>query len=137
MKKDFLLARLWLARSLLAVGRQQEALDETAQAEQALREWPVLMTARGFTYGKMGKREEAQAVLREMQQLSSRRFVTAYGMALVYAGLGEKDDAFAWLQKAFDERSHWLVWLRLDPRWDSLRADPRFDALVRRMNYPA
>lgn len=137
MKKDFLLARLWLARSLLAVGRQQEALDETAQAEQALREWPVLMTARGFTYAKMGKRDEARAVLREMQQLSSRRFVTAYGMALVYAGLGEKDDAFAWLQKAFDERSHWLVWLRLDPRWDSLRDDPRFDALVRRMNYPA
>ena len=68
--------------------------------------------------------------------MSCRRFVTAYGMALVYVGLGEKDDAFAWLHKAFDERSHWLVWLRLDPRWDSLRDDPRFDALVRRMNYP-
>ena len=137
MKKDFLLARLWLARSLLAVGRLQEALDETAQAEQGLRDWPVLVTARGFTYGRMGKRDEARAVLREMEQLSSRKFVTAYGMALVYAGLGEKDDAFAWLQKAFDERSHWLVWLRLDPRWNSLRADPRFEALVLRMNYPA
>jgi hypothetical protein len=43
----------------------------------------------------------------------------------------------AWLEKAFEERSHWLVWLRLDPRWNSLRGDSRFDALVQRMNYPA
>lgn len=95
------------------------------------------MTARGFTSGVMGRRDEARAVLRDMQQLSSRRFVTAYGMALVHAGLGDKEEAFAWLEKAFEERSHWLVWLRLDPRWNNLRGDPRFDALVQRMNYPA
>jgi len=137
MKKDFLLAHLWLARSLVQVGRLEEALAETAYAEQGAREWPVLITARGFTNGVMGRRDEARAVLREMEQLSSRRFVTAYGIALVYAGLGENDDAFRWLEKAFEERSHWLVWLRLDPRWKNLRGDPRFDALVQRMNYPA
>jgi tetratricopeptide (TPR) repeat protein len=137
MKKDFLIARVWLARSLLAQDRLKDALDETAQAEEAVREWSVLMAARGFTYALMGKREDALAVLGEMQQLSSRRFVTAYGVALVYTGLGENDHAFVWLQKAFDERSHWLVWLRLDPRWNSLRANPRFDLMVRRMNYPA
>jgi DNA-binding winged helix-turn-helix (wHTH) protein/TolB-like protein/tetratricopeptide (TPR) repeat protein len=137
MKKDFILAHLWLARSFLQMGRFEEALAETAHAEQGGREWPVLMTARGFTYGVTGRRDEARTVLREMQQLSSRRFVTAYGMGLVHAGLGEKEEAFAWLEKAFEERSHWLVWLRLDPRWNSLRSDPRFEALVQRMNYPA
>lgn len=136
MKKDFMLAHLWLARAYLQVGRMEEALAETAYAEQGAREWPVLMTARGFTSGVMGRRDEARAVLRDMQQLSSRRFVTAYGMALVHAGLGDKEEAFAWLEKAFEERSHWLVWLRLDPRWNNLRGDPRFDALVQRMNYP-
>ena len=79
---------------------------------------------------------EARAVLREMDALSTQRFVTAYGVALVHAGLGQSDEAFRWLDRAFDERSHWLVWLRLDPRWKSLRDDPRFGALVARLNYP-
>lgn len=55
------------------------------------------------------------------KRFRNQRFITAYGVALVYAGIGEKDKAFKWLNKAFDERSHWLVWLRLDPRWDVLK----------------
>ena len=51
--------------------------------------------------------------------------------------MNRKDDAFAWLDKAFDERSHWLVWLRPDPRWKIIRDDPRFDALIERLRYPA
>jgi DNA-binding winged helix-turn-helix (wHTH) protein/Tfp pilus assembly protein PilF len=136
MKPDFALAHLWLARSLLEMGKLEEAMQETSDAEKSEREWPVLMAARGFTSGVMGKSADARDMLREMHQLSSRRFVTAYGFALVHAGLGEKDEAFQWLEKAFEERSHWLVWLRLDPRWKALRADPRFDALVQRMKYP-
>jgi hypothetical protein len=57
-------------------------------------------------------------------------------MALVHAGIGDKEQAYAWLEKAFAERSHWLVWLRLDPRWKTLRGDPRFAELVERLNYP-
>ena len=62
--------------------------------------------------------------------------MTSYGVALVYAGLGENDQAFAWLNKGYAERTHWLVWLKLDPRWDSLRSDPRFQDLLRRMGLP-
>ena len=83
-----------------------------------------------------GMTSEAQAVLREMDALAKQRFVTAYGIALVHAGLGHKDEAFSWLDRAFEERSHWLVWLRLDPRWNSLRDDPRFAALIAKMKYP-
>jgi hypothetical protein len=71
-----------------------------------------------------------------MDALSRQRFVTSYGVALVHAGLGRADEAFQWLGRAFDERSHWLVWLRLDPRWKSLHHDPRFPALVAKMNFP-
>lgn len=137
MKSDFLVAHLWLARTYLALGRFDEAIRETGFAQGKAREWPVLVTARGFTYGMAGRTEEARAVLLEMEALAAQRFVTAYGMALVHTGLGRKDEAFRWLEKAFEERSHWLVWLRLDPRWTPLRDDPRFPALVARMKYPA
>ena len=137
MKSDFLLAHLWLARALLEQGEYNAALLETAAAEQKAREWSVLVAARGFTYGKAGMRKDAEAVLQEFQALSKQRFVTAYGVALVHAGIGQSDEAFRWLDRAFDERSHWLVWLRLDPRWKGLHRDARFAALISRMRYPA
>jgi tetratricopeptide (TPR) repeat protein len=137
MKSDFLLAHLWLARALLEMRRFDAALAETAVAEGIARDWSVLVTARGFTYAMAGMTSEAQAVLREMNTLAKQRFVTSYGIALVHAGLGHKDEAFGWLDKAFEERSHWLVWLRLDPRWKNLRDDPRFATLIERIKYPA
>jgi len=137
MKSDFLLAHLWLARALLEMRRFDAALAETAVAESKARDWSVLVTARGFTYAVAGRPNEAQAVLREMDALARQRFVTSYGIALVHAGLGHKDEAFSWLDRAFEERSHWLVWLRLDPRWKSLRDDPRFATLIEKIKYPA
>jgi adenylate cyclase len=71
-----------------------------------------------------------------LERLSGRRFVTSYGIALVHAGLGQNDAAFASLNNAFGERSNWLVWLRLDPRWNGLRSDPRFEQLVSRLRFP-
>ena len=137
MKSDFLLAHIWLARALLEQGQFDAALAETAVAEAKAREWSVLVAARGFTYGMAGMTREAQAMLQEMEALSKHRFVTSYGVALVHAGLGQIDQAFRWLDRAFDERSHWLVWLRLDPRWKSLHGDARFATLVSRMRYPS
>ena len=55
------------------------------------------------------------------------------GVALVHAGLGETERALAWLESAYEEKSHWLVWLNLDPRWDRLRDEPRFQALVKKI----
>lgn len=136
MKGDFMLAHLWLARTYLEMGRLDDALAATAFAEQRAREWPVLVAARGYTLAVAGRKEEARAVLREMEALSKTRFVTAYGVALVHAGLNQKEEAFRWLEKAFEERSHWLVWLRLDPRWNNLRRDPAFAEMVARMKYP-
>jgi len=75
-------------------------------------------------------------VLAELQDVAKRRFVTAYGVALVYAGIGDSESAFTWLDRAFAERSHWLVWLRFDPRFEQLRADPRFTELLHRIEFP-
>ena len=136
MKEDFTLAHLWLARTFVEMGRIDDAFAHLDRLEARLREWPVLMAARGYTLGIAGRTAQAHAVLAEMKDLSKRRFVTAYGVGLVHAGLGETDEAFAWLEKAFEERSHWLVWLRLDPRWKRIRGDPRFGAMLSRMNFP-
>jgi len=136
MKSDFALAHLWLARAFLAAGRFKESLAEAGRAESVIPGWPVIVVQRGYTLGTMGRADDARAVLSELATMSTKRFVTAYGVALVYTALGDKEQAFAWLDKAFAERSHWLMWLRFDPRWKSLRGDPRFAELVERLKYP-
>ena len=65
--------------------------------------------------------------------MSKRRYISPYLFAVVYVGLGDKDQAFAWLDKAYQDRSFWLIWLKFEPRFDSVRDDPRFQDLLRRI----
>ena len=136
LNKDFPPARLWLGRTYQELGRLDDALAEFQHVEEKLPEWPVSIAARGFVAGVAGRTNDAQNTLVELRRLAGEKFVTSYGVALVHAGLGQRDSAFVWLNKAFDERSHWLVWLRLDPRWKGLRSDPRFAELVGRVGFP-
>ena len=70
--------------------------------------------------------------------MSEHRYIAPYNVAVIYAGLGEKDEAFTWLNRAYDDRSYTLVeYLTTDARLDSLRSDPRFDELRRRIGLPA
>jgi len=68
--------------------------------------------------------------------MSKRRYISPYLFAVVYVGLGDKDQAFAWMEKAYQDRSFWLIWLKVEPRFDSLRDDPRFVNLLRRIGLP-
>ncbi len=96
-------------------------------------EWSFSMSGLGHVYGVSGKKAEARAVLDELKQRSRQEYVPADSIALVYEGLGEKDQAFTWLEKAYEEHAFKMAWLKVDPQWDSLRSDPRFADLVRRM----
>lgn len=136
MNPNFPLAHLWLGRAYQQKQMYAEAIAEFRQAANVLRDWPVTIAAIGFVQGKAGSRAQARKTLEQLKRLSRKRYVTAYGIALVYAGLGDTSRAFAWLNKAVEERTHWLVWLKLDPRWDDLRADPRFPQLLRRVGLP-
>jgi tetratricopeptide (TPR) repeat protein len=136
LNRDFPPAHLWLGRTYQELGRFDDALAEFQCVEDKLPEWPVSIAARGFVVGTAGRVDEAQNILVELQRLAGKKFVTSYGVALVHAGLGQRDSAFAWLNKAFDERSHWLVWLHLDLRWKGLHSDPRFAELVSRVGFP-
>jgi DNA-binding winged helix-turn-helix (wHTH) protein/TolB-like protein len=136
LNKDFSPAHLWLGRTYQELGEFDDSLAEFRHVEERAGEWPVSVAARGFVAGVAGHPDEAQKILTELERLATRKFVTSYGVALAQAGLHQNDEAFAWLNKAFDERSNWLVWLRLDPRWNGLRSDSRFTELVSRMGFP-
>jgi serine/threonine-protein kinase len=90
----------------------------------------------GCAYGRAGRRGEALKLLADLNALSTQRYVGSYDMAMIYAGLGDKEHAFAELEKAFVERSNQLVYLNAEPAWETLHSDPRFADLSRRMRLP-
>jgi DNA-binding winged helix-turn-helix (wHTH) protein len=136
MNGDFPPAHLWLGRTYQELGRYDEAITAFRHVENRLPDWPVPSAARGFVEAIAGRTAQARATLKNLDMLSKRKFVTSYGLALVHASLGDTDEAFACLERAFAERSHWLIWLRLDPRWKTIRLDPRFDECMSRVGYP-
>lgn len=93
---------------------------------------PLMLALLGHAYAASGQKPAAQNVLNELRELQGRRYVSPYTIAAIYAGLGEKDQAFKWLDKAEEERDIWLMNLKVDPVFKTLRTDPRFpDLLVR------
>jgi hypothetical protein len=90
----------------------------------------------GYTYAVSGRSVEARKVLRELQQQSSQSYVSPYHLAIVHAGLGERDQAFGWLEKAFADREGRMTILKVVPELDGLHADPRFADLLRRIGLP-
>ncbi|HEY6120111.1 MAG TPA: winged helix-turn-helix domain-containing protein [Pyrinomonadaceae bacterium] len=90
----------------------------------------------GHLYAVTGKKVEARTMLDGLKRASEQEYVPANSIAMIYAGLGEKDAAFAWLDKAYEQRAFQLQWIKIEPRWDNLRSDPRFADLLRRIGLP-
>src|ERR1700745_2853985 len=88
-----------------------------------------------YPHARLNERSQALQALKELRDLSKKRYVPSASFAIIYVGLGDKDQAFTWLEKAYEERSR-LPMLKVDPIWDPLRADPRFRELVRRIGLP-
>jgi hypothetical protein len=84
---------------------------------------------------KSGKQEQARAVLAELLKASGERYVSPYNIALIYNGLGERDETFAWLEQAYKKRDQRIVFLKVEPKWNNLRDDPRFQDLMRRVGF--
>jgi hypothetical protein len=75
--------------------------------------------------------------LERLKESAKRRYVIPYGMAIIYAGLGDHEQALTWLEKAFQERSNLLCYLSVDPVFDPLRTHPRFQQLIGRIGLPS
>ena len=136
MNPKFALGYFWQGRILTSLGRYAEA-DRAFQSIGALRGWIPAMAAVGYMYGRAGRADDARKVLAEFGAVSRQgRYASAYAIGAIYAGLGDRERAIASLETAYRERSHWLLWLKRDPRWDDLRTDSRFLTIVRKVGLP-
>jgi tetratricopeptide (TPR) repeat protein len=97
---------------------------------------PVPLALLARAYALSGRAAEARHLLSKLEELSKQRYVSPADIGVLHGDLGEKDEAFQWLEKAYEERSNFLINLKVDPVFDSLRSDPRFAALLARMGLP-
>jgi serine/threonine protein kinase/Tfp pilus assembly protein PilF len=109
-----------------AIAAMQRAVELSGNSTQTI-------AALGFAHAAAGRRDTAQDIIAELERRSKKSYVDPYFVATIFAALGEKDEAFALLDKAFAERSYWMPWLNIDPQLDNLRSDSRFDELVERV----
>ncbi|MCM3901056.1 MAG: protein kinase, partial [Pyrinomonadaceae bacterium] len=141
LQKTFELdSRLWLTHMVassayIEKGMFDEALAEARKARElnGLSSIPISLV--GYALAKAGKQAEARAVLKELLSLANQRYVSAYSIAIIHGGLGERDEAFAWLERGFKERDPKMVFLKIEPKWNNLRDDPRFHDLLRRVGF--
>jgi tetratricopeptide (TPR) repeat protein len=129
----YLLTYVVLGQVHLATSRYDEAISALQSAVSVSEGLAFTSAALGHAYAKAGKRREAMKVLQSLQQRSGTGYVSPFCGAMVYAGLGDRDQAFAALDQAFEERSHWLAYIKAWPLVDDLRADARFTALLGRV----
>jgi TolB-like protein/DNA-binding winged helix-turn-helix (wHTH) protein/Tfp pilus assembly protein PilF len=124
---------LWLGRAYEQKRMYAQSITELERADQLVPDWSVIIAALGHARGVSGDKAGAQRELVRLASLSKTRFVTPYGVALIYAGLDDRKNAMVWLNRAYREKSHWLVWLRTDPRFSNLKAMEDFENLVRKV----
>ena len=117
-------------------GMYTEALRELTKTRNLLKHSPIVEADIGHLHAVSGSKTEAESVIAWLKKESARRHVNPFAIALIYVGLGRNDQGFEWLDTAFRERSDMLVYLRVDPRLDSIRSDPRFARLAGQVGVP-
>ena len=133
IEPDFVTARWELGRALVQSGAHADGIAELDRAVRLSDRNPVYLAALGHAYAVAGRTADAKAVLAELETLSRRRFVLPNLFVLIHAGLGNTDQAFTWLERAFDARSDFMIALKVEPALDPLRSDPRFAAMLKKM----
>jgi serine/threonine protein kinase/Tfp pilus assembly protein PilF len=134
MDPNFAVAHLYLGQALYLVGRVHEAIKACEQAQSITPDVPLILGPLGCFYAAAGARNEAERII---SKLRARSYVAAHAVATVYLGLGEIEGAIDWFETAVEQRFMWLVWLKMDPLYDALRASPRFSDLLSEVGLPA
>lgn len=129
--------RLYLAPVYALKGEYEQAITEADKMISAL---PTLddfgvLSFLGWVYAVSGQQEKARSLLNRMLDLRARRYVDAYLIGEVYAGLEEKDKAFEWLNKAYEEHAGQMIFIKVDPWIKNLRSDPRYKELLKKVGF--
>ncbi len=130
-------AHVSLGRVLLEQGNSESALAHFEEAAKIMGRTPAAVSEAGYCYARIGRIEDAHRAIRELQDFPESQCVSPLNLALVYAGLGEEDLAMAQLELAFQQRVRQLVWVNVDPRFDSVREHPAFLGLIARLGLAA
>ena len=113
--------------------RYQEALAEYRRTREISGDTPQVDAQIARVLALSGKQSEARAAIGELEKRATRQYVPPYDIALIYSGLGETDEAFKWLEKAYADHSTEMIYFKVEPMLEPLRSDPRYQALLRRM----
>jgi serine/threonine-protein kinase len=131
---NFWITHLFLGKVYLGRNQLDQALQEFGKARDSSHGNTETISLVGFTLARMGNRAGAQAALDELLKRSAERYVPPFNVAMLYRGLDDADDTFAWLEKAYGDRDVRLTFLKIEKKWDPLRSDQRFVALANRMH---
>jgi serine/threonine-protein kinase len=133
---QFAPAHWHLAWAYDQAGQFKEAVAAAERAVEIDEQSLLYLTSLGRAYARAGMRAEARSVLDRLERAAKDRHVSAYHLATVHIALGDMDAGLDWLERAYEERSPWIGYLRVDPRIDPVRRHPRFDAVVRKAGLP-
>jgi len=126
-----------LGHAYVQKGMFTEAIAEFNQTKDLLKDSTPALEGLGYAYAKSGQRDQALGILNQLQERADKgEYVVPIGIAWIYIGLGVKDEAFLWLDKAFAEQSDLMREIKTNPIYDPLRSDPRFTDLLKRMRLP-
>ena len=117
-------------------GRYELAIAEGEKGVKLSGGSPLMRAALAHTLGTAGRNKEALQILDELTELGKQKYVAPYFFAGIYVGLGENDRAIEYLERSYEEHSHWLIYLHIDPSMDALRDNPHFQDLLRRVGLP-
>jgi tetratricopeptide (TPR) repeat protein len=135
LDSEFWIGYMEQAQALAGMNRAEPALEALVQAGRFSGQNSKTVSLRGFILAKAGRLDEAREVLATLEAAARERYVPPYAIALVHAGLGERDAAFAWLDRAYTARDVHLIFLPVDAKWDEYRQDSRFTALISRCGF--
>lgn len=133
---NFAAAHLMLGEDYVQAGNYGEGVNELKKAATLSGENPLYSAQVAVALAVAGRRSDALQIARELQATLSKRYVSPYGLAQVYAALGSKDEAFKWLQAAYEDRAVWMGYLAVDPVFDRYRSDSGFQDLLGRIGLP-
>jgi TolB-like protein/Tfp pilus assembly protein PilF len=136
MDANFAIAYAVMGEAYLSKDMYQEGLSALESYCALSRSSAASLALLGYGHARSGEREESLRMIDKLQAASKQSFVPALFVALVYAGQEEKDQAFTWLEKAYEERFNRLAYLKVEALWDPIRSDPRFADLLRRIGTP-
>jgi adenylate cyclase len=130
---NFVQSHLWFGRPYLEKGMYGRAIEEVEVAVRLSKESTMSLAVLGHAYASAGRAREARGILDKLVRRGRTQYVPSYWIALIYVGLGDRGRAFSWLDRAEHERSAWLAWIKVEPRFDRLRSDARFSRLLGRL----